>query len=92
MSEEMRPEYDFSEGVRGKHHRPKPPAPLDELSITKALEDYQKDRVTKTELCRVLEFKTRIALDGFLKARGVCDNYTIEDLEAELRDAKKLGH
>ena len=48
-------------------------------------------RLTKPELRQLLGYETRGELDGFLKAHGVFEEYTLEDLEQERRDLKSLG-
>ena len=56
-----------------------------------ALEEYKCDRLTKPELRRLLDFGTRDALDGFLKAHGVFEPYSLDDLARERRDLERLG-
>jgi predicted HTH domain antitoxin len=56
-----------------------------------ALDEYRSARLTKAELRRLLGFSTRYELDGFLKAREVYADYTIEDLQREIQDLKSLG-
>ena len=56
-----------------------------------ALEEFRSGRLTKPELRRLLGYETRVALDGFLKANGVLEEYTLEDLEQERRDLSRLG-
>lgn len=56
-----------------------------------ALEEYRRGQLTKAELRRLLGFGTRNALDGFLKARGVFESYSLDDLERERRDLERLG-
>lgn len=56
-----------------------------------ALEEYRNGHITDAELMILLGFQTRYELDGFLKAHGVCDNFTIEDFERDLADLKSLG-
>lgn len=36
-----------------------------------AVEEYRSERLTDSEMCRLLGLGTRYELDGFLKARGV---------------------
>ena len=48
-----------------------------------ALEEYRAGRLTRPELRRLLGFETRYQLDGFLKARGIFEEYTLADLEQE---------
>lgn len=56
-----------------------------------ALQQYQNGCLTKVELRRLLGFETRAALDGFLKAHNVMLDYTLEDLEQERQDLRRLG-
>lgn len=56
-----------------------------------ALEGFRQDRLTKPELRRMLGFETREALDGFLKAHNVFIEYSLEDLEQERRDLRRIG-
>ncbi len=56
-----------------------------------ALEEYKSGHLTKPELRQLLGYETRAALDGFLKAHGVFEDYTLDDLEQERRDLTRLG-
>ena len=56
-----------------------------------ALEEFRQDRLTKPELRRLLGFETREALDGFLKAHNILIEYSLEDLEQERRDLRRIG-
>jgi len=56
-----------------------------------ALDEFKCGRITKPELRRALGFATGHQLDGFLKAHGVYEDYTMEDLEQELEGLKRLG-
>lgn len=56
-----------------------------------ALEEYKSGHLTKPELRQLLGYETRAALDGFLKAHGVLEDYTLDDLEQERRDLSRLG-
>jgi hypothetical protein len=42
-------------------------------------------------LRRLLGFATSYEIDGFLKAHGVYDDYTLEDFERERQALKSLG-
>jgi predicted HTH domain antitoxin len=55
-----------------------------------ALTEYQAGRLTLAELRRVLEL-SRYELDGFLKAHGVFEDYTLDDLAQERRTLEQLG-
>jgi len=56
-----------------------------------ALEEFKSGRLTKPELRRLLGFGTRYRLDGFLKAHGVYEDYTMEDFERDRDALKQLG-
>jgi hypothetical protein len=56
-----------------------------------ALEEFKSGRITKPELRRLLGFGTRYRLDGFLKAHGVYEDYTMEDFERDRDALKHLG-
>ena len=56
-----------------------------------ALEEYKNGNITDPELRRLLGFATRYELDGFLKSHGVYAEYTMEDLEREREDLRRLG-
>ena len=56
-----------------------------------ALEEYMRGQLTKPELRRLLGFGTRNALDGFLKAHGLFEPYSLDDLARERRDLERLG-
>ena len=55
------------------------------------LEEYRRGLLTKPELRRILGFGTRDALDGFLKAHGLYEAYSLDDLARERSDLKRLG-
>jgi predicted HTH domain antitoxin len=56
-----------------------------------AVDEYRAGHLTLPELRRLLGFNTRAALDAFLKARDVYEDFTPEDLEQDLRDLHRLG-
>jgi len=56
-----------------------------------ALEAYRAGRLTKTEIRRVLGFETRYELDGFLKAHGVYEDFTVEEIEEQVQAMERLG-
>jgi hypothetical protein len=56
-----------------------------------ALEEFRKGNLSRQQLRRLLGFGTRYKLDGFLKARGVYDDVTLEDVERDIADLKSLG-
>ncbi len=55
------------------------------------LEEHRAGRLTAAELGRLLGFGSRDALDGFLKAHGLYDDYAVEDFEREGAVLKTLG-
>ncbi len=55
-----------------------------------ALEELKAGRITEPELCRMLGL-ARVQADGFLKAHGVYDDYTLQDFEQERAALKSLG-
>lgn len=55
-----------------------------------ALEELRANRITEPELAEILGLG-RIQLDGFLKAHGVYQDYTLEDFEAERKALKEIG-
>lgn len=56
-----------------------------------AVAEYQAGRLTAFELRQLLDIPTRYDLDGFLKARGVFEDYTMEDLERDRQTLERLG-
>lgn len=56
-----------------------------------ALEEFKHGHLTNPELRQLLGFETRAALDGFLKAHGIFEEYTLDDLELERRDLSRLA-
>jgi predicted HTH domain antitoxin len=55
-----------------------------------ALEELKSGRITEPELGRMLGL-ARLQIDGFLKAHGVYQDYTLEDFEQERQALKELG-
>lgn len=55
-----------------------------------ALEEFRAKRINKVQLRKMLDLE-RIELDGFFKAHGVFDDYTIEDFEQERAALKSIG-
>lgn len=56
-----------------------------------ALAEYQAGRLTRFELRQLLGIATRYELDGFLKARGIYEPHTIEEVEREVQTLERLG-
>jgi hypothetical protein len=55
-----------------------------------ALEELRAGRITEPELGQMLGL-ARLQMDGFLKAHGVYEDYTLEDFEKERAALKSLG-
>lgn len=55
-----------------------------------AVEELKAGRITEPELARMLGL-ARIEIDGFLKPRGVYQDYTMKDFEQERAALKSLG-
>jgi len=55
------------------------------------LEEFRAGRITKNELRDALGFAVLNEVDGFLKARGVYEPYTIEELDREVQTLERLG-
>jgi hypothetical protein len=55
-----------------------------------ALEELRAGLITEVQLCDMLGL-TRIQVDGFLKAHGVFEEYTLEGFEEERSALKELG-
>lgn len=56
-----------------------------------AIEVFRTGGLTQSELRQLLGLPTRQALDAFLKEHGVFDPYTIDDLERDRGDLRRLG-
>jgi hypothetical protein len=54
------------------------------------VEELRAGRITEVQLRKMLGL-ARIELDGFLKAHGVFQEYTIEDFETERRALREAG-
>lgn len=55
-----------------------------------ALEEFRAGRITEVELRKMLSLE-RIELDGFRKAHGIYQEYTLENFEEERQALKELG-
>lgn len=51
------------------------------------LEEFRAGRLSKAELSRALGFVVLNELDGFLKAHGVYEDYTLEELDRDVAEA-----
>jgi predicted HTH domain antitoxin len=56
-----------------------------------AVEEYTQGKLSLSESGRLLGFETRAVLDGFLKARGIYEACTMDDIEQDIRDLRRLG-
>jgi Uncharacterised protein family (UPF0175) len=56
-----------------------------------AVEEFRLGRLTRAELRCLLGLATRQALDAFLKAHKVYISYTLDDLEHDRDDLRRLG-
>lgn len=56
-----------------------------------AVAEYRAARLTDSELCRLLGLPGRLALDAFLKDRGVYLDYGESDLERDRSDLARFG-
>jgi Uncharacterised protein family (UPF0175) len=55
------------------------------------LEEFRAGRLSIAELRRALGFEVLDEVDGFLKAHGVFEEYTLEELDREVEAMKRLG-
>ncbi len=56
-----------------------------------AIEEHRAGRLTLPELRRLLGFGTSAELDGFLKAHGLFEEYSLADLEQDRQAPQRLG-
>jgi hypothetical protein len=56
-----------------------------------ALQGYRGDRLTESDLRRLLGFETRMEVHGFLKEHGAFLPYTVEDLEHDCEVARQVA-
>lgn len=55
-----------------------------------ALEEMRAGRITELELAQALGLG-RLQIDGFLKAHGIYQEYTLQDFEAERAALAEIG-
>lgn len=55
-----------------------------------ALEGYRGERLSEAQVRRMLGFRTRMQVHGFLKAHNVYLNYSIHELENDLESLKRF--
>ncbi|MBV9766865.1 MAG: UPF0175 family protein, partial [Acidobacteriaceae bacterium] len=56
-----------------------------------ALEGYREQRLTESQIRRMLGFETRMEVHGFLKEHGVSMHYTMDDLQRDTAAALKVA-
>jgi predicted HTH domain antitoxin len=56
-----------------------------------ALEEFKSGHLSLAELRRMLGFRTRHQLDGFLKSHGVWADYTVDDFRLDIETLQRLG-
>jgi hypothetical protein len=54
------------------------------------LEEYRAGRLSNPELCALLGL-TRYEMEGFLKAHGVYEDFTLEDIQEQVTAMERLG-
>ena len=92
--------------VVGSTHDPDPPRIPDELPArlgatgpdlerqaleALVVESFRAGRMTTEDLRKALGFEVLNEVDGFLKAHGVYDPYSVADLERERKTLDELG-
>ncbi len=50
------------------------------------LEEFRAGRTSKAELRKLLGLESRYEMDGFLKAHGVYEEFSIEEIHEQIRD------
>ena len=55
------------------------------------LDAFRTGRITRKELRLALGFEVQDQVDGFLKAHGVFEPYTLEALEREVETLARIG-
>lgn len=55
-----------------------------------ALEELRANRITKTDLRKMLSLE-RMELDGFFKAHGFYDSYTLAEINEQVATLERLG-
>jgi predicted HTH domain antitoxin len=56
-----------------------------------AAEAYREQKISHSQLRRLLGYETRMEVDAFLKERGVELEYTYEDLQRDLETLTRHG-
>jgi hypothetical protein len=55
------------------------------------VEEFRVGRMTKDELSNALGFQSLDEMDGFLKARGIYEPYSMAELDREVQALERLG-
>lgn len=55
------------------------------------LEEYRAGRMTTKDLRQALGFEVLDEVDGFLKAHGVYEPYTVEEIDGEVASLTRFG-
>jgi len=55
------------------------------------LDAYRAGQLSNPELRELLGLETRYEMDGFLKAHGVYEEFTLEEIEDQVRAMERLG-
>ncbi len=56
-----------------------------------AADEYRLGQINKPDLRRLLGFETGYEIDGFLKAHGVYEDYSLSDIENEVAALIRMG-
>jgi predicted HTH domain antitoxin len=56
-----------------------------------AIESYRSHALSEDQIRRLLGFETRIEVHAFLKEHSVFLNYTVEDLQQDIRTSESLA-
>ena len=56
------------------------------------VESFRAGRMTTEDLRKALGFEVLNEVDGFLKARGVYEPYTVEEINRQVETLAKLGY
>ena len=56
-----------------------------------AADEYRHGRLHKPDLRRLFGFETSYEIDGFLKAHGVYDEFTAEEIEQQVATLARLS-
>ena len=55
------------------------------------LDAYRAGRLSNPELRELLGIESRYEMDGFLKAHGVYEDFTLEEIQGQVRAMERLG-